>query len=158
MKDTNDTFAQYQLTFPTTNFLHKHFGESVIIEGNPHRGEVNHDLHTWLRKLFDGVLRLAPRHLLRTLNNPDRVYVFVNGVPASWVDPELESRGLMKDLGAEAFLELCREFIGHCQEGTFKGHDWYQWQTLDDSIWIEKIPGVVRKRRTLAEVLGNTKT
>ncbi len=158
MEDTIDNFDQYQLNFPSNNFLNKHFGESVIIKGNLHRGEVNHDLYNWLRKLFDGVLRLAPRHILRTLPNADRVYIFENGAPASWVDLELESRGLMKELSDKVFLELCREFIGHCQAGTFKSPDWYRWQTLDDSIWMEKVPGVVRKRRILAEVLGHTKT
>lgn len=156
MTETNEVFTRYQNNFPSTDFLSKHFGESVIIQGNPHRGEVDTDFHMGLRHLFDGVLRLAPRYILQDQKCSDSVLIFQNGVPAPWVDPALEHRGLMKVLAPEAFLELCQEFISHFQAGAFTGDEWWQWRTEGSSIWIETIVGVVRKRRTLADVLGKT--
>lgn len=107
------------------------------------------DLHIWLRNLFDGVLRGAPKYLLRDLPNPSRVYA-----AALWVDPELESRDLMLELPPEAFLELCLEFIYHHTTGALPDDNWWHWKTENNSIWIEHTPGTVRKRRTLANVIG----
>jgi hypothetical protein len=148
-------FAQYRTSFPSDEFLTKHFGETCTIHGNPHRGEVDVDLHTALRKLFNGVLRNRPHHILSAQDDSERVNVFINGVPEPWVDSALERQGLMKELSPEAWSELCREFIYHYNEGSFSGREWWQW-TSDGpgSIAITRIPGTARRHLTLAEALA----
>lgn len=124
MTSTQDAHTRYRESFPSTEFLHKHFGESIVIKGNWHHGEIDTDLHTGLRHLFDEVLRSLPKHVMQTTDSLEQVFVFENGVPAPWIASALESSGLMKELTQDAFLELCREFIGHCQAGAFHEDPW----------------------------------
>lgn len=159
MSDTNKAYELYRESFPSTEFLQQYLGQNTTIEGNPHRGEINIDLHPELRRLFDGVLRCLPKHILRNIlrndtSSSERVYVFKSGVPADWVDPMLENRGLLKELPPEAFLTICGEFIQHCRNGAFPETWWYQWQTdARDSIWVEARPGTTYRDRTLDELL-----
>lgn len=158
MRQAEDALTAYRETFPSDTFLQKHFGENIVVEGNPNRGEISEELYPSLRRLFDGVLRSMPKHILSVSDGSDSIHVFRDGVAAPWVDPELERRRLMIELSPTAFLELCREFIHHCQAGPFLGDEWWRWQTDGDSIWVEKIAGVTRQRRTLADVLGEAQT
>ena len=159
MSDTHKAYELYRGSFPSTKFLLLHFGNNVVIDGNPHRGEIDVELHSELRYLFDGVLRCLPKHILRNIlrndsSSSERVYVFKNGALADWVDPVLERRGLLIQLSDVAFQMLCREFIQHFKNGAFIELYWYQWRTDEhDSIWIEAKPGTVYKDRSLDELI-----
>jgi len=147
MEQCKEAYRIYRDSFPSDEFCLKHFGADVTVRGNPHRGEVSAGLYSELRYLFDGVLRCMPGHILQRANSAGKecepVFVFKDGLPADWVDPVLERRGLMLELSSSAWPELAKEFIGHCVAGAFHQREWWQWCTTDTSIWIEVIPEVV---------------
>lgn len=168
MKHNEEAYRKYQDNFPSTEFLKKHFGPTFIIPGNPHRGTVSTDLYTGLRRVFGEELLDIPECKLELQNSANAgftpVYVFKEGTPESWVDDQLERRGLMVKLDAEAFRELCAEFIVHFQNGAFENSDWWHWRCEGNSIWVEVIPEAIATGKnieqpgSLMELLFGTKT
>lgn len=168
MEYNEEAYRNYEDSFPSTGFLKKYFGETFIIPENPIRGTVSTDLYTGLRRVFGQVLYDTPELKLDLQNSANKgftsVYVFNDGTPEPWVDDQLERRGLMVKLSADAFRELCVEFIEHFQNGALKNSDWWRWRCEDNSIWVEVIPEAIaagkniEQPRSLMDVLYGPKS
>ncbi len=162
MENNEAAYAVYKSSFPSDDWVRKYFGSDVVIPGNPHRGEVSTGLYDGLRRAFNSTLAYCPKRILKAMDGKrtgfKRVYVFKDGAPAEWVDPELESHGLMIELPPEAFEGLCREFITHYEAGALPSNDWLKWCAEGSSIWVEIRPEALVngriKRRSLADILG----
>ena len=157
MEQNSEASALFRTTFPSDDFLNKYYGKDYAVAGNPHRAEIDTRLFREIRRLFDGVLLCGPGHFM-SASEPDfeRVYVFENGLFASWVDPVLVDRSPESALPLEAQRELCEEFIQHYFAGAFHQREWWQWRVDGDSIWIEVIPEALvdgrPRRKTLDEL------
>ena len=164
MQQYKAAFDRYRASFPSDAFMKKYFGKNVSIAGNPHRAEVDTELYVRIRDVFDFVLRCAPRHRLRAEywdERPGMVSIFTDGVPADWVEPALETHGLLVRLPAVAFRELCQEFIAHYQARAFHQHEWWRWQVEGESMWVEVIPEAIaagKHKLKLSDVMGKPKS
>ena len=164
MNEREDAYTRYKNCFPSNEFLLKYFGENGMTASNPQRAKVSAERYAEVRYLFDYTLFCIPIHRLKAMNRAEKefqpIYVFKDGQPAEWIDPELESGGLMTVLPPEAFLELGKEFILHCLAGAFLDREWWRWRTEESSIWIEVIPEAIAQGknapRSLAAILGKT--
>ena len=158
MEQNVEAAELFRENFPSDVFLQKYLGNDLSITCNPHRAEIDTTLYVAVRRIFDGVMHCGPKYLLKkTEPNFTPIYVFKGGEVADWVDPALESRGLMTELSGKAFAELCDEFIKHFRAGAFHQRGWWQWKAAGRSIWIEVIPeklvGGMTPRKSLKDLL-----
>lgn len=163
MEDANTTHTSSKSCFPSENFLRKYFGNDKIVEGNPHRAEIDTALYALIRDDFYFVLLTWPVHMLKNQNRSGEefqsIYIFKDSQPESWVLEALADRYIDMDPDSE----MSRELFAECKAQLAlkpPPHSWWQWKISIDSIWLEVIPEAIaagkNKRRTLAEVLKGT--
>lgn len=162
MSEQTDIFKKYRATFPSSEWLEKHFGEDYTT--SPHSmPDTRITMHEYLRRIFDAALRSTTVRQIRNLDREakgfEKVYTFKDGklckLPTLW----LNRYGLVNALSSQATSVLCREFITHLKADTFHEDDWWHWQTRDQSVWIEVKPeanqmGGNQPRRSLSDILG----